>query len=119
MTYLSIRFILFLIITMLLYYIFPRRIRWCVLLLASAVFYLHAGYGKFLMAAAASLLVWGASGAISHQYRKAEQEIAQRELCGKEKAALLAKYKRKCRNLILIPTIRQSVGIKIRFRRSV
>ena len=111
MTYLSIRFILFLIITMLLYYIFPRRIRWCVLLLASAVFYLHAGYGKFLMAAAASLLVWGASGAISHQYRKAEQEIAQRELCGKEKAALLAKYKRKCRNLILIPTLCLMVGM--------
>lgn len=109
-TYLSIIFITFLIITTMLYYIFPKRIRWFVLLAASAVFYLYAGYAKFLIVIATSLVIWSASWAINRQYRKADREIAEQELAGKEKAALLTKYKRKCRNLYLIPTLCLVVG---------
>lgn len=105
MTYLSIKFLIFLIITTLLYYIIPKRTRWCVLLLASVVFYLYAGYDKFLMVIATSLVIWLASWAINRQYRRADQEIAEQGLAGKEKAALLVKYKRKCRNLFLIPAL--------------
>lgn len=111
MTYLSITFIIFLICTALLYYIFPRRIRWCVLLIASAVFYLQAGYDKFLVVTVTSLVVWLASGAVDRQYRKAEQEAAKQGIGGKEKAALLAGYKRRCRNLILIPALCLVVGM--------
>lgn len=109
-TYLSIIFIIFLLITILLYYIFPKRIRWCILLIASAVFYWYAGYDKFLIVIVTSLIVWLASWAINRQYCRADQYIAEQEMTGKEKAAVLAKYKRKCRNLILIPTICLIVG---------
>lgn len=111
MTYLSITFIIFLIITMLLYYIFPKRIRWIILLAASAMFYLYGGYDKFLIVMATSLIIWSASWAINRQYRKADRQIAEKELTGKEKAALLAKYKRKCRNLFLIPTLCLVIGV--------
>lgn len=111
MTYLSIIFIGFFIITALCYYIFPKRIRWCVLLIASMVFYLQAGYDKFLIVIATSLVVWLASGAMARQYRKAEGEIAEQGAGGKEKAALLAKYKRKCRNFILVPALCLVVGM--------
>lgn len=110
MTYLSIIFIIFLAITMLLYYIFPQRIRWCILLIASAVFYWYAGYDKFLIVIVTSLIVWLASWAINRQYCKADREIEEQELTGKEKAALLAKYKRKCRHFILTPTLCLIVG---------
>lgn len=110
MTYLSIVFILFLAIVMLLYYIFPKRIRWCILLLASVVFYLYAGIDKFLIVTVTSLAVWLASRTINCQYQKAEREIAEQEICGKEKTTLLAQYKRKCRDRILIPTLFLVVG---------
>lgn len=105
MTYLSILFIVFLTITTLLYYLFPKHIRWCVLLFASAVFYWYAGYDKFLIVVVTSLLVWLASWIINCQYQKADWEIAKQAIDGKEKAALLAKYKRRCRKFILIPTL--------------
>lgn len=110
MTYLSIAFIIFFIITTLLYYIFPKRARWFVLLIASVVFYLYAGYDKFLIVIVTSFVIWLASCAIDRQYKKAEREIGEQGITGKEKAALLSKYKRKCRNLILIPTLCLLVG---------
>lgn len=111
MTYLSITFIIFLIITMLLYYIFPKRIRWIILLAASAMFYLYAGYDKLLIVMITSLIIWLASWAINGQYREADRQIVEKELTGKEKAAMLAKYKRKCRNLFLIPTLCLVIGV--------
>ena len=76
MSYLSIVFILFLIITTLLYYLLPDRVRWCILLLASSVFYLCAGYDKFLIVIVTSVVIWTASHVISRQYNRMEQEIA-------------------------------------------
>lgn len=111
MTYLSITFVILLTITTLLYYIFPRNIRWCVLLLASVVFYQQAGYDKFLIVLVTSLFVWTASWMIARQYKKAEEEIAKQGLAGKEKATLQAAYKRKCRNFILIPALCLVVGV--------
>ena len=111
MSYLSIVFILFLIITTLLYYLLPDRIRWCILLLASSVFYLYAGYDKFLIVIVTSVVIWTASHVISHQYNRMEQEIAEQELSGKEKMAMLAKYKRKCRNFLLLPALCLVIGV--------
>lgn len=111
MTYLSITFIIFLIITTLLFYIFPKRIRWIVLLAASAVFYLYAGYDKFFIVIVTSLAIWSASWAINRQYREADRQIVEKELTGREKAAMLAKYKRKCRNLFLIPALCLVIGV--------
>lgn len=111
MTYLSIQFLIFLIITVLFYYIISRRARWCVLLLASVIFYLYAGFDKFLIAIITSFIIWLASWAINKQYGKADQEIIEQELTGKEKAVLFEKYKRKCRYLILIPALCLVVGV--------
>lgn len=111
MTYLSILFIIFVTIITLFYYIFPKRIRWYILLIASAWFYWCAGYDKLLIVIMTSLVIWLASRAISRQYKKAEQEIAEQGIGGKEKAALLGKYKRKCRKFILIPTLCFLVGV--------
>ena len=111
MSYLSIVFILFLIITTLLYYFLPDRVRWCILLLASSVFYLCAGYDKFLIVIVTSVVIWTASHVISRQYNRMEQEIAEQELSGKEKAAMLAKHKRKCRNFLLLPALCLVIGV--------
>ena len=74
------------------------------MLAASMVFYLYAGYDKFLIVKATSLIIWSASWAINKQYCRAERKAVELGISGKEKAALFAKYKRKCRNPILIPT---------------
>lgn len=110
MTYLSLRFIIFLIIITPLYYIFPKGIRWFVLLLASIAFYLFAGWDKFLIVISTSLVVWAVSWAIDRQYQKADREIAERGLSGKEQTLLFTRYKRKCRNLYLIPTFCLVIG---------
>lgn len=111
MSYLSIRFIIFVIIVILLYYIFPKRFRWCILLLASIVFYAYAGYEKFFIAIATSLVIWIASWLINRQYQEAERQIEEQGLSGKDKTSLLAQYKHKCRNMYLVPTLCLVIGI--------
>lgn len=111
MTYLSLRFIILLFSTILLYYILPRRISWCILLLASVVYYLYAGYDKFLIVIVTSLIIWITSWAINRQYNSMEKKIAELELQGKEKAAMQAKHKRKCRNIYLLPALCLVIGV--------
>lgn len=111
MTYLSFRFIILLLSTISLYYILSRRFRWLILLLASVIFYVYAGYDKLLIVIVTSLLIWTASHAISRQYYKVEQEIAEQKLRGKEKAVMLAKHKRKCRNFLLLPALCLVIGV--------
>ena len=45
MSFVSLGFILFLLVSSILYFLVPRRLQWCVLLAASCVFYLFNGIG--------------------------------------------------------------------------
>ncbi len=56
MLFTSYEFIAFLCLTFLAYYLAPKKIRWCVLLVASLVFYLFAGVGYFVFIAATTVI---------------------------------------------------------------
>lgn len=57
-SFVSLCFILFVFLLVGIYYIFPKKCRWAVLLVGSAAFYLTAGIGSLLTVAASSIPVY-------------------------------------------------------------
>lgn len=105
LSFISVNFLLFLMVVTATYYVIPQRFRWIILLIASAVFYLSAGIEKLPFITFTSLVVFLAAAKMNHVYEKAEQEAEEKGLKGKERAQFLIPVKKKCRSLYVIPTI--------------
>lgn len=58
MNFISVTFLVFLFATLLIYFIFPLKFRWMVLLAASCVFYLYAGWQKFIFVLVTALVAY-------------------------------------------------------------
>jgi Predicted membrane protein involved in D-alanine export len=82
MSILSLAFLVFLVITLVAYYLVPKRIQWWVLLAASVVFYCFAGI-KYIAFVAAATIISYLSGRIMTR------------MFGKQKAALVGMEKEK------------------------
>lgn len=109
----SLKYIIFLIICILLYYSVSIKIRWIILLIASIIFYVFAGIKKLPFILLTSFIIWYASKRISGIYTQADAEIIRQELKGKEKVEFFRPYKRQCRNYFLFPALVLVVGMLI------
>ncbi|MBR0398797.1 MAG: MBOAT family protein [Eubacterium sp.] len=99
MTYIETGFLLFLLLTIGLYYLVPAQKRWVVLLIMSLVFYGFSGIRGFIWIGITSLSVWAGALQMGRYYEKCAEEqagIADR----KEKKAVKAASRAKCRKVI-------------------
>lgn len=102
MSYNSIPFLGFIIVLFAIYFLMPNvRLRQIVIFLANIVFYVTAGAAQGLIfLVLTSLVVYFASRCIEKVYKGYEKEIAVEGITPKEKMALLAGYKKKCRKYL-------------------
>lgn len=105
MSFTSIEFILFLCITVLLYFIFPINRRWCVLLTASGVFYCLAGIKYIPFIAITSFVTYFTALFIDHNYSKLDLNLEQEGLDKEQKKILKDKCKEKCRRVLIAALI--------------
>lgn len=101
----SLTFIVFLVMVVAIYYVYPEKFRWIILLISSIVFYSFAGLEMLPFIILTSITIWYASYKIDAIYREADGLAEEKQLKGKEKTLFMASYKRKCRNRFLIPAI--------------
>ena len=92
MSFISLTFLIFLALTVLIYFIVPAAHRWLVLLAASLVFYGWAGIDKLLFAGISSLIVYFAALRMDAIYAGAAQET--------DKKAAAAAAKKKTRRIL-------------------
>ena len=71
-------FIVFLLCTIVLYYIVPKKIQWVILLLASLVFYGYAGIEYLFLVIATAVVVYLLSSAASDVYKRQSRRSWQR-----------------------------------------
>ncbi len=100
MTFLSGIFFAFLLITFIIYFIVPLRLRWIVLLAASVVFYLSSGVPQILFILLSSLLVYGAARWIDVLYTRQDRELKEGEFSREEKKARKLSDRKKCRRIL-------------------
>ena len=112
MTITSLTFVLFIIATLIVYYIVPKRFQWIVLLVSSTVFYLASGVKGILYVLLTSATVYGA--AIFMQTITDRQKLVLRNkelnLTKEEKSELKTRNRKVCRG-ILIGTLVLNFGI--------
>lgn len=100
MTFLSGIFFVFLLITFIIYFIVPLRLRWIVLLAASVVFYLSSGVPQILFILLSSLLVYSAARWIDVLYTRQDRELKEGEFSREEKKARKLSDRKKCRRIL-------------------
>ena len=66
MSLLSNTFAIFILLSLFVYYLCPKKFQWICLLCSSAVFYAFSGIGNFLFITGSSLVTFIAASAVSH-----------------------------------------------------
>ncbi|NBJ92676.1 MBOAT family O-acyltransferase [Parablautia muri] len=107
----SLPFIVFLIVVISIYYVYPEKCRWVILLISSVMFYSFAGIEMLPFIISTSVIVWYASYKIDCVYKEADSLAEEKQLKGKEKALMMAPFRRKCRKRFLIPALIVVVGL--------
>ena len=102
MTFLSGIFFIFLFITFILYFLFPLRFRWIVLLAASVVFYLSSGVPQILFILLSSLIVYGAGRWMDAVYARQEKDLKASELSREEKKERKLSDRKRCRGILTV-----------------
>jgi alginate O-acetyltransferase complex protein AlgI len=103
MLFTSYRFILFILVLFILYYIVPRRLQWRLLLLASYLFYSFAGIRYLLYILATTISTYYASRRIDLLQTKQYRELKEQKdtLNREERKALKEKWKQKQRHVLI------------------
>ncbi|MBR6880616.1 MAG: MBOAT family protein [Clostridiales bacterium] len=113
MSIVSLPFLIFLLVTMTVFYICPVKFRWGVLLAASICFYVIVGKWIFLpVMIAEALIVWGGSFLIDRRYRAQDWIIKNGDGDKSFKNGIKKKYKKKCRR-ILVLTLTAVIGLLV------
>ena len=94
----SLAFLIFLLISVLLYYAVPRRWRWIVLLFASAFFYLSCSLRASVYLGATILLTYGAARWLGSMNRRQKNEMD--GLSRQEKAEVKKRWTRRKRRVL-------------------
>lgn len=104
MLFTSYSFLFFLIALFLLYYLIPKKGQWCLLLVASYIFYAFAGWECILFIALTTLTTYGAGMLINRNFDKQKQYLAEHKetLAKEEKKAYKEKEKKKRFALLVI-----------------
>lgn len=117
MDLLSVRFIIFCISIVLVYYILPKRFQWMVLLAASMVFYLTTGVKNVLYVLVTAASTYAATRGMQSITDKQKLWLREnKKTAGKEEKSA---YKAKCksrRKLILVLTLLLNFGIMCTFK---
>ncbi|MDO4321660.1 MAG: MBOAT family O-acyltransferase [Lachnospiraceae bacterium] len=100
MTFLSGMFPIFLICTVVLYFLVPLAYRWGVLLAASLIFYVSAGLEKLPFLLVTALVVYGAARWIDFVYESRAEYIREYKPDRGEKKRLQQQDKKKCRRIL-------------------
>lgn len=97
MLFTSYSFLAFLLILFLLYYIVPKKCQWVLLLIASYVFYAHAGWECFLFIGVTTITTYGAGLLIDRNHNQQKAYLAENKasLSKEEKKAYKEKQKNK------------------------
>ena len=106
MTITSLAFLVFLLLTFIVYYICPKKFRWLVLLAASIYFYIVAGAVIFLpFIFGTSFIVWICSVMIGRLYNACDQSLSSSELDRKQKKTIKQKYRKKAKIWLVLSLI--------------
>ena len=100
MSIISLAFLVFLGITLIVYYVVPGRIQWWILLAASVVFYLYVGVQYIIYITASVIISFFAAQFISLLNEKQRMESAEMDKTEQYKARM----KQKCRRM-LVPAV--------------
>ena len=99
----SLTFLGFLLISAVVFYVFPVKYRWLVLLASSIAFYVIAGSWKFLpFIVLTSLAVWIGAMLIGRMNEKLKAELDAGDLDKAEKKKLKEKYKKKTKTVLIL-----------------
>lgn len=102
MNFLSLSFFPFLFLIFLLYFLFPIKYRWYVLLTGSLVFYLTWGWWAMPFVLTSLLATWLTGRAIEKEYNHLDQYLKQEKPDQKAKRALQQEAKRRCKHILWI-----------------
>ena len=108
MTFISVKYALFLILSVLIYYIIPKKYKWCSLLVSSYIFYFLASKFLFLFLLASTISIYGAGLIIDRENLKIK--LLGSDLDKNEKKALKNEAK-KNKKLVVLGTILINFGI--------
>ncbi|MBR2742882.1 MAG: MBOAT family protein [Clostridia bacterium] len=107
----SLNFLLYLLVTVVVFYICPVRFRWVILLISSVAFYVIAGGAQFLpYIILTSFAIWIFAYFIGRQNEALAKELSAEGLTKEDKKALKAKYKSRSRILLILALV---IGIGI------
>ncbi len=110
MSFFSFTFAVFLIVSLFVYYLFPKKIQWYVLLTANTVFYAFSGIGNIIFIIASSIITF--EGAKIVAYMNAALKARKAELSKEDYKAESKRVQTKKR-LVLIGMLILNVGILI------
>lgn len=106
MTITSFSFLLFLAVLFVVFYVFPVRYRWTVLLAGSVYFYVVVGAVKFLpFILFTSVVIWGCARAIGSVYEQQERKLSEEGLDRKEKKEIKEQYKKKAKRYLILALV--------------
>ena len=110
MTFIEVKFLIFLIAVFFTFYICPVKYRWIVLLCSSIVFYAIAGVKYLPFIFVTSLSVYLAGRKMGQVYEKQDEAAKGAELSRKEKKALKDQAKAKCKKTVILVLV-LNIGI--------
>ena len=102
MTFLSGIFFVFLFVTCLLYFIFPLKARWFVLLLSSVIFYLSWGWQALPVVLVTSLMVYLAARRIDTIYVKQDEDLKREGMTPAEKKECKLRAKKRAKRVHML-----------------
>lgn len=105
MTFIQVKFLIFLIVIFFAFYICPIKYRWIVLLGSSIVFYAIAGVKYLPFIFVTSFTVYLAGRKMGRIYDAQEEAAKEKELSRKEKKELREQAKAKCKKTLLLTLI--------------
>lgn len=100
MSYTSFVYLVLVFFSVLFYYVFPKKVRWTVLLAANMVFYIYSGWDNFLFLLFSVLISYFAAREMARLYEKMEQDIGQDGLDKKQIKALKEENKKQRRRYL-------------------
>lgn len=105
MTFISGIFFVFILFTILFYFIVPLRYRWMVLLTMSVVFYLTSGVEQILFIIFSSLLVYASARWMDSVYTKQNEKLKASGLSPADKKNIKLSDKKKCKKILKVTVL--------------
>lgn len=110
----SISFIIFVICSVLLFMVFPKKYRWISLLISSGVFYLLSDYRCAIFMLISTFTVWLCGKGITKNFSSEEQQL--KEITDKQEKKELKKKNKKVRKNYLLVALFVNIGLLIFFK---